>query len=134
MSLEANGIPSRRVRILRCCVCFTLLRRLHVPHLDEAPRGGRGALPPLEDTHACGETASPHVVIAVVISSSGGGAGHTKPRQAVRQTCQGRGWGVCGVVRTNRGPQPGGPQHDGCSPHAWRSCFWCGSAGCSRTP
>ena len=47
----------------------------------------------LEDTRACGETASPHVVIDVVISSMGCGAGTKKTRQVCRTTCQGCGGG-----------------------------------------
>ncbi len=56
-----------------------MLRRLLVPYLAEAPRGCGGSFPPRDDTPAWGEAASPHVVIAVVISSVGGGAHDLRP-------------------------------------------------------
>src|SRR5450755_775506 len=86
-----------------------------------------------EDTRECGEKTSPHMVVDVVICSSGDCEREKKPRHVVRQTRLWSGLVRAVFVRTNRVPQPGGPLPDGWSPRACCKCFWCGYAWCSGT-
>jgi len=46
---------------------LVILRLVHFLHRDESPRGCIGSFQRPEDTHSCGETSSPQVVIDVVI-------------------------------------------------------------------
>ena len=61
-----------------------------------------------KDTARCGDDASPHDVIEVMIS------GEKKAPADGLRTPVGAGVGVFGSVRTNRVPQPGGRLPDGC--------------------
>ncbi len=92
VSLEANFVQARLVMVLR--------RYVWCPHA--APRSCSScgcistrcmrSLLQSEDTGACSETASPHVLIDVLIYDPTCCAGNTQPRQVVQQTCRGCVW------------------------------------------
>src|SRR5688500_9813977 len=86
-----------------------------------------------QDTSACDEPASPHVLIDVLISLMGILRGQQKARQ-VEDKPAGAMYGICVCVRTYRETVPDGSLPADCSPRAWCKCYWCASARCAGTP